>query len=97
MRGQELWRRQDSRLTAAVRVSHLTSSSCLGLVAICSTAFESCTPSAQALCSPPSTKKAPSALCFVLAEAAGFEPADPFRGQHISSVLLSTTEPRLHL
>jgi hypothetical protein len=28
-----------------------------------------------------------------MAEEVGFEPTDPFRGQHISSVLLSTTQP----
>ena len=31
------------------------------------------------------------------AEAGGFEPPDRFPGQHISSVLLSTAQPRLRL
>src|SRR3990167_672983 len=33
---------------------------------------------------------------FQSAEARGFEPLEPFRAQHISSVLLSTAQPRLH-
>ncbi len=31
-----------------------------------------------------------------LAEGMGFEPMEPFRAQHISSVLLSTTQPPFH-
>jgi hypothetical protein len=37
------------------------------------------------------------ALLMQAAERVGFEPTDPLRSQHISSVLLSATQPPLHV
>jgi hypothetical protein len=34
---------------------------------------------------------------FLFAESVGFEPTDLFRGQHISSVLLSAAQPTLQI
>jgi hypothetical protein len=39
----------------------------------------------------------PKMAVFCFAESVGFEPTDLFRGQHISSVLLSATQPTLQI